>query len=546
MSKCWIGSVVVSVAAFLAGDAMGQNALDANPRVGSGGRNTAGTARTYGGNANLIISGNATGGFSFRGYSPITSSSTFGLGSLSLPSDALYAYRRDSVGVSDLGNAVTGYRRPGEIGLARPYYSSSTTVLNAGQIGWGLNQPGSSVPASPYVLLAKPVDGRITAQAFRQPWQLRPGQIYDTRRLQPGQQPGSAASADMEQADENAIPDYGSTARFEWRPGERSGDLQQPDAATGLGFGLAPTVPGDGVLPSPWPPAIDQAGLAEELAMYADRRGRIARNEAISGLATQGEDAYADMISAVRFAEEVNESLTAAMRESAVREAADAQTQQQRRADLDKEAKRRMATDPRLAQDDLTVSQRMMVERQIQREVRREWAGAAISGRVTTFAGTKDTVLNRNIRLAEGLMAEGKYQLAVSRYDIARVVDPDNPLPLLGKGHALIATGEYRSAFVAMMRGIERFTEIARFQLDLPTLVGNSKILDVRRADLERRLADHEDAEFRFLLGYIEYFSGLTKFGIANLQRAARQQPDNAAMIGFVRQLAALTETQGQ
>ena len=123
---------------------------------------------------------------------------------------------------------------------------------------------------------------------------------------------------------------------------------------------------------------------------------------------------------------------------------------------------------------------------------------------------------------------------AAGRYDVAHTVDPDNPLPLLGKGHALIGAGEYRTAVMALLQGIARFPDIARFRLDLRELLGADQLLDVRRADLENRLNDPEDYEMRFLLGYIEYYSGMPDFGLEHLDTAAADAPPESVIRRFV------------
>ena len=77
------------------------------------------------------------------------------------------------------------------------------------------------------------------------------------------------------------------------------------------------------------------------------------------------------------------------------------------------------------------------------------------------------------------------------------------------------------------------FPEIAYFKLDLNAFVTDPQVLDVRRADLETRLAEREDYRFRFLLGFIEYYSGLEEFGLENLKRAAADAPPGSAIAQF-------------
>jgi hypothetical protein len=139
-----------------------------------------------------------------------------------------------------------------------------------------------------------------------------------------------------------------------------------------------------------------------------------------------------------------------------------------------------------------------------------------------TFVGDSTTAVNEALREAETAMALGRFYDAIRHYERVRVLDPANPLPLIGKGHALLAAGEYISAAVSLINGLERFPEMARFRVDLQALMGGGETVDIRRADLMRQLARNEDPQLRFLLGYLELHSGLIEFGMENLGKAAR------------------------
>jgi hypothetical protein len=138
-----------------------------------------------------------------------------------------------------------------------------------------------------------------------------------------------------------------------------------------------------------------------------------------------------------------------------------------------------------------------------------------------TFTGTGSSSLNNEMLKAESLMEIGHYREAAARYGVAALIAPANPLPLIGRGHAFLAAGDYRSAALALIRGMERFPDIARFNIDLTALMGSGEIIDIRRADILERLERRETAELRFLLGYLEYHTGDRERGMANLERAA-------------------------
>jgi len=523
-----------------------------NPQLGPYGQNAPRPVERPVG-ADLIITGNVTAGRAFRGYSPIGSSTAFGLGSGSLPSSALSNFRRDSVGVADFA-AGSSWMTP------QPYYSPSNTVLNTGQIVRGFNQPGSSVPLTAYQPLGQRLDGRPEGLTLGYPSAIGqvPGSVSADSRLEtsPQQFVGGAQYVNpltvpsslfgpqrrIDRLTELLQPterSYQGEQPVPWRP-ETPGQIGQEEPTLPSSTYVLPGSPIGQIL-NPLPD--DVAGADPYLGLQpgtiaADVRDQTARR--LSGPVSlldapeqMGQDTFADMQNAVRFAEEFNETVVPQLRARfAERQAAKQRVEEV--AEAKKVLRRRLAEDPRLQDAALSADDRAAIEAEIRREFAVEAVADTMMTPITSFVGGKDSVLNKQIRLAEGLMAEGKFYLAADRYDVAHTVDPDNPLPLLGKGHALIGAGEYRTAVIALLQGIARFPDIARFRLNLRELLGADQLLDVRRADLENRLTDREDYELRFLLGYIEYYSGLPDFGLEHLGKAAADAPPESVIRRFV------------
>lgn len=155
-----------------------------------------------------------------------------------------------------------------------------------------------------------------------------------------------------------------------------------------------------------------------------------------------------------------------------------------------------------------------------------EFITRVMSTPVRSFAGEGQDPFNQELRKAEGLLASRQFVAAAGGFERAYRLDPTNPLAMIGRGHALLAAGDYLSSAVWLIRGLERFPELARFSLNLETMMGGGEIIDVRRADLMKRLADREDSRLRFLLGYLEYHGGQRASGQANLEKAAAgEQP---------------------
>lgn len=134
---------------------------------------------------------------------------------------------------------------------------------------------------------------------------------------------------------------------------------------------------------------------------------------------------------------------------------------------------------------------------------------------------------------AEQYLKSGEFYRALAHYEMAQAFDRGNPLLDLGQGHALIGAGEYLSAVLRITRGIERFPEIVHFKFDLRRLITDLDLLDIRRADLDKRLAKEEDYRYRFLLGYIEYYMGLEEFGLEHLKKAADDAPPESIIARF-------------
>jgi hypothetical protein len=147
---------------------------------------------------------------------------------------------------------------------------------------------------------------------------------------------------------------------------------------------------------------------------------------------------------------------------------------------------------------------------------------AVVGQTLKSYAGGDTTsAVNRFLIDAESFVGKGEFYRAANLYGQAETLDRENPLIRMGHGHALLFAGDYAGAVYHLTRGLERFEDIAYFKIDLTQFIPDPTILDIRRADLERRLERRENFRLRFLLGYAEYYSGLEQFGLPNLEQAA-------------------------
>jgi tetratricopeptide (TPR) repeat protein len=107
----------------------------------------------------------------------------------------------------------------------------------------------------------------------------------------------------------------------------------------------------------------------------------------------------------------------------------------------------------------------------------------------------------------EHLMAGGYYR-ASSSYSLALIYQADNPLALAGRGHALLASGEYVSSALFLSRALSVSPGYLLTKVDLVTIMGDANKLADRIADIEQWLARSGSSQLQFLLGYVYYRTG--------------------------------------
>jgi hypothetical protein len=159
-------------------------------------------------------------------------------------------------------------------------------------------------------------------------------------------------------------------------------------------------------------------------------------------------------------------------------------------------------------------------------------AAAAGEVQITTFAGKKRTPLNEYLRNGEELMKAGEYDRAAGMYRVAIVLNPDNPLPEQGRGHALLGQRLYGSAAFHLRRALVRFPELALVKMDLPSFYPSRPLFGAIVVDLKRKIDQagaEADVDLRFMLGYAFFFSGRQSDAARHLMAALRQNPQDPA-----------------
>jgi hypothetical protein len=530
-------------------DAAGQS-MDANTQVGSYGLNlTRPGLYDNGVSANAVVTNNVTGLAGFHGYSPVQQTSGF---RENLPSAGISDFLSRSVGVNELPNfsdprptlfmgrqqTVTdaGYARSnpfsapslGATNIASPSRFIPTFVNNrsakvpnpadsrlqgpAGVESFGIRQtpmgrPGAATPARSAALFNNAVSSPIFG--------LQPAATSNTT---PGARPIMGQGA-ME-----ALRDYRVAEEDDDDP-LRQFERRHPD---GLNNPFTDSGTAKKGLNNPF-------GPVEKKDKEKDKRAAVSKNIGVSQQplnptpvlletgtpANLGADRFADLYNAVKVAE------SAGVKQFGFQ--AGTKISKEEPAAAEEVAP---AEPPKLppVRDALV---RSSGEGIAQLAAHQRWAGNALEDPITTFAGKFKNELNQAITTAEISLQNGKFYQAARQFEIASTIDPRNPLPLLGMGHALVAAGDYASGTRSILRGIERFPQIAAFRMDLPAIVGNQDIFDRRRADLTTKLERQDDPELRFLLGYLELYSGLSAEGFRDLELAAAKSAPESTIAKF-------------
>ncbi len=558
--------VVASMSATLPAQPIeGGRANEASLRVGSGGYNVYRQGVTQYGND--IMTGNITRGRQFRGYSPISSTTDFGGRTGASGVGTLDDFRRDSIGVDDVRSGVPSY-------LPRSYYSPTRTVQSAGDAAVGFRASG--LPPGPQQYINVPTDPRKPFSSLQsgsggdvrlfprtdtpgippsgQTWS---GSVWDRSALtnrsslfriapdlskpdvSPRADPNMPGTMKLTQKTSELQTMQGMYSRqeptdryAEQRPYERgsfqstpldrlinpstpgqvgTGGLQEiPDDRPKLYPFQAATRPSPGQLESAREPGRQLSPRDEELLL---------RTPGGPPLPTDQGDVYRRMLKAASVTELQTTPVDAKTKGEGTQDAAGRTAPSVMKPAATPDAPS-PAAEPSAPRSTLILGQQEQQRKMLQEPI-------------VTFAGTDKTFANKAFTKAEDHLKSGRYYDAVDSYDVARSADPENPLIWIGRGHALIGAGDYLSAVASLEEGIGRFPQITRFNIDLRAFLSHKDILDIRRADLEKRLDTKEDFRLRFLLGYIEYYSGLPQYGIENIKKAAKDAPTTSPISKF-------------
>jgi len=109
-----------------------------------------------------------------------------------------------------------------------------------------------------------------------------------------------------------------------------------------------------------------------------------------------------------------------------------------------------------------------------------------IMGRHKSLDSLSESKFNQHMRDAEEHLEAGSYYRAASSFSLASVYQPDNPLALAGRGHALFAAGEYVSSALFLSRALAVNPEYLQMKVDLVATLGDGNKLAGRMAGAQR------------------------------------------------------------
>lgn len=144
-------------------------------------------------------------------------------------------------------------------------------------------------------------------------------------------------------------------------------------------------------------------------------------------------------------------------------------------------------------------------------------------------AATLNAAAHKHLDKAEAHLRAGEYAQAATSYNLARVVAPKNPVPLLGRAVAQLANREYNSSANSLLLAVELSSDPTTFRQDLKSLLPDPSLLKSRMEELQADLARFDDFRLRFLLGYAEYCSGDETVGMIDMTQAVHKMPPERA-----------------
>jgi len=162
-----------------------------------------------------------------------------------------------------------------------------------------------------------------------------------------------------------------------------------------------------------------------------------------------------------------------------------------------------------------------------------------------SLSGTRKTLFNEMMADAEKYMREGRFFDAESAYDRALSLRKNYPLALVGKAHAQMGAGLYRSADRTLRSLFLRHPELISARYTQPLLPDAERLDAIKRqlASLVQSEPSHRGAPL--LLAYLAYQQGRPEDLAAHLDTLAEREPSDS-LVRLLRRLWMDAETDSE
>jgi tetratricopeptide (TPR) repeat protein len=168
----------------------------------------------------------------------------------------------------------------------------------------------------------------------------------------------------------------------------------------------------------------------------------------------------------------------------------------------------------------------------------------SIRGSHTNPETYSEAKFNQHMQAAEDYLKVGRFYAAADSFALASIykLDPGEAgsdpvqvgglaLCLAGRGHALLAAGEYISSALFLSRALDIAPEYARTKIDLAGMLGGQNKLESRIAEIKEWLGRSGSGKLEFLLGYVYYRMGRLGPAKQAIDSAYTKMPQSPAVV---------------
>ena len=156
-----------------------------------------------------------------------------------------------------------------------------------------------------------------------------------------------------------------------------------------------------------------------------------------------------------------------------------------------------------------------------------------IKGSHDSLESFSQSRFNQHLSAARDHLKAGRYYRSVDSFTLATVYQPNNPVVLAGKGHALFAAGEYMSSALFLARALAVQPGYMQSKVDLTAMLGGAEKLSERIADVEQWLARSGSAQLQFLLGYVYFRTDRLNQAKQAIAEAYETMPQSQAIVAL-------------